>query len=272
LGALPPVTIHLLYFYLLSDSYNKTRRFGENMDYLEWFRGQQRIAKTGDERVTERYARVVIDLTVARDEEKIHLSGDYLAVASSTGAASTTWFRLNHRNSQKIYPNEIEKLYASYKHILLTNAAEAGKQLVLYVGGALAGEIKVSSAGKTQLKNAAGTDINPATEDGNIADIEALLEFSGTPYSTPKTSTDAEVKFSATALKLKDVVIRNTHASYEVDIGLYVGGTVAAFRAASFELGGGASVGFTHVDLNQLALLSSTAGEHAIVHVIGVLE
>jgi hypothetical protein len=249
------------------------------MDYLEWFRGQQRIAKTGEERVTERYARIVIDLTTARDEVKIHLAGDYLAVAQSTGAAGTTWFRLNHRNAQQIYPNEIEKLYATYKHLYLSNAAEPGKELILYVGGALAGEIKVASAGKTQLKNASGVDINPATED-TLSDIETnlfdgsvdtlMLRFNGTPYSTPITSTNAVQRFNGTTpKKIADIVIRNIDAANPVDIGLY-NATVATLRAASFELTAGSSIGFTKVDLYQLGIVSSTDGNHATVQVMGV--
>lgn len=248
-------------------------------DILNYLRGQERIAKTGDERVTERYARVVLDLTEARDEVKIHLSGDYLAVASSTGDSSTTWFRLNHRNSQKIYPNEIEKLYATYKHILLTNAAEPGKELILYVGGALAGEIKVASAGKTQLKNASGTDINPATED-TLSDIETnlfdgsvdtlMLRFNGKPYSTPITSTNACQRFNSTnPKKIADIVIRNIDAAKAVDIGLY-NATPATLRGASFELTAGSSMGFTKVDLYQLGIISSIADNHATVQVLGV--
>lgn len=137
-------------------------------DWMNWMRGQERIAKTGDERVTERYSRIVIDLGTAREDKEIHISGDYLAVAKMNGTASTTKFRLNHRNSREIYPTEIESLYATYKKIYLTNAAEAGKELILYVGGALAGEIKVT-AGKVGLKNTAGSDIDPVRDDHFIA-------------------------------------------------------------------------------------------------------
>jgi hypothetical protein len=292
LGALPPVTIHLLYFYLLSDSYQKTGRYEENMtDFLDWMRAQARIAKTDTERVTERYARIVIDLGTAREEVKINISGDYMGVAKFTGTASTTYFRLNHRNAREIYPSEIAKIYATYKHIYLSNAAEAGKELVLYVGGAMSGEIQVNT-GKVGLKDSSGGDIDPATEDGNLATcaselatvnteltaqgveqdkLVTALEWSGTPYSTPKTSTNVVQKFEAGSKKLRDVIIRNTDATNAVDIGLY-NATPATFRAASFEVAAASSVGFREVDLTLLGVLSSVAGNHAIVHVLGVTE
>jgi len=258
------------------------------MELLDFLRGQERIAKTGQERVTERYSRIVIDLGTARTDEEIHITGDYLAVAKMDGTASTTYFKLNHINSRQIYPSEIEKLYATYKKIYLTNAADAGKELVLYVGGALSGEIKVSGAGKTGLIDASGTRIDPCKEDGALYDelvkhttalqiiddwdsankCKVEEQFGGVVYSTPKTSTNAVAKFEAAAKLLRDVVIKNTDAANAVDIGLYHA-TPANFRAASFELGAGASIGFTMVDMNSLAVISSVDDNHAVIHVIG---
>ena len=138
------------------------------MDLMDYLRGQERIRKGPAEGVKERYTRVVIDLGTARDDVKLHLVGDYLAVAKMDGVASTTFFKLNHRNSRGIYPSEIEKLYATFNGIWLTNAAESGKQLVIYIGGALSGEIKTAT-GKTGLKDSSGSDIDPAEEKHFIA-------------------------------------------------------------------------------------------------------
>ena len=248
------------------------------MEWIDMLRGEARLQKTEQERVTERYSRIVIDLGTERTDEEIHITGDYLAVAKMNATASTTFFKLNHRNSRQIYPSEIEKLYATYKKIYLTNAAEAGKELILYVGGALSGEIKVQT-GKVSLKNASGTDINPATEEtlSTIATNQfdasvdtMMLRFNGTPYSTPITSTNAVQRFNGTnPKKIADVIIRNTDAANAVDIGLY-NATPATLRAASFEVGALASIGFTKVDLYQLGIISSVADAHAVVQVIGV--
>lgn len=245
---------------------------------LDYLRGEARIAKSSSERVTERYSRIVLDLGTARTDEKIHITGDYLGVAKCNGAGATTFFKLNHTNSRAIYPTEIEKLYATYNKIYLTNAAEPGKELILYIGGALSGEIKVST-GKTGLKDSAGNDINPATEDTlsgmytNQYDASVdtiMLRFNGKPYSIPMTSTNACQRFNNTnPTKIADVIIKNIDVANAVDIGLY-NATPATLRGASFELPALASIGFVKVDLYQLALISSIAGSHAVVHVLGV--
>lgn len=130
--------------------------------------------------------------------------------------------------------------------------------------------------------------ITIASDDINLLAIKTALEkiddwddsdkcktyesFSGTPYSTPITSSNAVQRFNATNPKLlRDVVLRNTDTANAVDIGLY-NATVATFRGASFELAAGATVGFTLVDLYQLGTVSSIDGSHAIIHVIGTLK
>jgi hypothetical protein len=93
-------------------------------------------------------------------------------------------------------------------------------------------------------------------------------EVAESAYSTPITSTDAVQKFEAASKKLTDVIIRNIDGANAVDIGLY-DATPATFRAASFEVAAGASVGFRKIDLTTLGIISSVAGDHAIVQVLG---
>lgn len=248
------------------------------IEWMDILRAKERLGKTSSEGVKERYTRIVISLTDARTDEALHINGDYLAVAKMDGVASTTFFKLNHKNARAIYPSEIEKLYADFSKVFLTNAAEAGKELIIYVGGALSGEIKTAT-GKTGLKDSSGSDIDPATEDSlstivsNQFDASVdtmMLRFNGKPYSTPKTSTNACQRFNGTnPKKIADIIIRNTDAANAVDIGLY-NATPATLRAASFELGALASIGFTQVDLYQLGIVSSVDGSHAVVQVIGV--
>ena len=95
-----------------------------------------------------------------------------------------------------------------------------------------------------------------------------LSETIGDTYSTPITSTNAVAKFEAATKELADVVIRNIDAANAVDIGLY-NATPATFRAASFELAAGASLGFRKLDLSTLGIISSVDDAHATVQVIG---
>ena len=95
------------------------------------------------------------------------------------------------------------------------------------------------------------------------------VEFNGAVYSKQQTSTNAQVAVGA--VKLRDVVIKNTHASNAVDLGESAV-DVAAFRAASIELAAGSSIGFTCVNLTSLYILSSVAGSHGTISLIGVEE
>ena len=117
-----------------------------------------------------------------------------------------------------------------------------------------------------------GISINTAVEliDNAISGTKMQTEeqFSGTPYNKQQTSTDGMVVLYGSTKKLRDVVIKNTDAANAVDIGI-TQANVATFRANSFEVKAGAAIGFTMIDLNLLKILSSVAGNHATIHLIG---
>ena len=250
------------------------------MDVYELLRQEARSKKAG-EPTKEQYTRVEIDLDTAREDEELHISGNQITMASCDGAATTTYFKLNHRHSRKLYPSEIEKVVGNFGGIYLTNVAETGKKLILYIGRDIF--IFPSKAGANKILRTDGTPINPATSDNqdtiiaNMYDVDSDIimnkeSFGGKPYSTPITSTNACQRFSSTnPEKLRDIIIKNTDASNPVDIGLYHA-TPATLRGASYELNGGAAIGFRNVDLYQLGLISSTDGNHAIVQVLGTEE
>lgn len=131
------------------------------MDVLELLKLEVASKKLG-EPLKEQYARVSIDLSEARTDEAIHLSGDSIAVASFDGAATTTYFKLNHKHSRELYPAEVEKLYAKFGGIYMTNVAEAGKTLVLYIGRAIF--IYPSAAKKVRILDPDGTNIAVARD------------------------------------------------------------------------------------------------------------
>ena len=93
-------------------------------------------------------------------------------------------------------------------------------------------------------------------------------QFSGAPFNKQQTSTNAMVVLHGSTKKLRDIVIKNTDASNAVDIGI-TQADVATFRSNSFELKAGAAIGFTMIDLHLLKILSSVAGNHALIHLIG---
>ena len=127
--------------------------------------------KGREEGVKERYTRIVIELDVARVNEELAITGDMIAVASCTGDGSTTFFKLNHRHARPIHPTEVLEVGApnGFNRIYMSNAAESGKSVVLYVSGAM---FLKTAAGKVGIKNTSGTDIDPAT----IQSIESLEE------------------------------------------------------------------------------------------------
>jgi len=237
------------------------------MDVYELLKQEARSKKAG-EPVKEQYGRIEIDLDTAREDEELHISGNQITMASCDGAASTTYFKLNHRHSRKLYPSEIEKVLGNFGGIYLSNAAEAGKKLVLYVGRDIF--IFPSKAGSNKILKADGTTIDPAPEgeyDTVLGEIKTATEFSGNVFSKQQTSTNAMVAFSTT-MKLRDIIIKNIHAANSVDIGMYAA-DVATFRNTSYELGAGATVGFTSVNLSKIYLLSSVADSHGKIAMLG---
>lgn len=101
------------------------------------------------------------------------------------------------------------------------------------------------------------------TED-NSAAIKAAVEFSGAFYSKNFTAPNAasEAPIEAAAKKLKDVVINNTHATYEAELRKASGDWV--------EIKPGRSTGFTLIDLNTVYVKAQTDGENPVLDVWGV--
>jgi len=236
------------------------------MDVYELLRQEARSKKAGEPN-KEQYARIEIDLDTAREDEEIHIAGNQITMAFCDGNATTTYFKLNHRHSRKVYPAEIEKLLGNFGGIYLTNAAEAGKKLVIYVGRDIF--IFPARSGATRILKADCTTIDPAVEseyETVLGEIKTAVEFSGSVYSEQQTSTNAMVAIGT--YKLRDVIIKNTAAANAIDIGMQKG-SVADFRADSYELGAGAVIGFTQVNLATLFILSSIADSHGTISLLG---
>lgn len=237
------------------------------MDIYEMLRLEARSKREG-EPLKEQYGRIEIDLSAARDDEELFISGNLVTIAACDGAATTTYFKLNNKHSKKIYPSEVARVGGNFGGLYLTNAAESGKKLVLYIGRDI--YIFPAKAGANKVLKVDGTPIDPSPEgeyDTALSEIKTAVEFGGNVYSKQQTSTNALVALGA--VKLRDVVIRNDDATNAVDIG-ETAVDVATFRGASLELAAKASLGFTQVDLATLFVLSSVAGSHALLQIIGV--
>ena len=246
------------------------------MDWFEMLSIGKRVEEAKKESPDERYARVEIDLGAAENvgkNIKIHISGDYLAKIKYNGSATGCYFKFGNKRSSIIYASEFRKRHTpfiEFSCIFLTNeVAQAGKVFTLFVGGAFAGEIEPSTGIKTGLIDSDGVDVDPAIKDEYdtvLNNIKTAVEFGGNIYSKQQTSTNALVAVGV--VKLRDVVIKNADAANAIDLG-ETQVDVATFRAQSIELAAGGSIGFTQVDLATLFVLSSVAGSHATIQVIG---
>lgn len=148
------------------------------MDILALLGIEQQIKKAKQESPQERYARVDLDLgdpEYVGTNIPIKITGDYLAKIKYDGSATGCYFKFDNKHSSIIYAAEFRKRhtpFSDFKLIYLTNpAAQDGKHLIFFVGGAYSGEIEPSTGGKLGLTDSGGADIDPAT----LASIEELI-------------------------------------------------------------------------------------------------
>ena len=131
------------------------------MDIYELLRQEARSKKEG-EPTKEQYGRVEIDLDTAREDEALHISGNQITIAFCDGTSTTTYFKLNHRHSRKIYPTEITKVEGNFGGLYLTNAAESGKKLTLYIARDIF--IFPARAAANRILKENGTTIDPVED------------------------------------------------------------------------------------------------------------
>lgn len=112
-------------------------------------------------------------------------------------------------------------------------------------------------------KNLAGAQINPATEDGNLASILSRLTYSGAIYRKQDVATvDTARRFETVAKKLRDIVI-------------YISVNDQLFGDSAnqtFLVSAGRYFGFTKVDISTLYFKNATAGQNGTIDIIGVLD
>ena len=193
----------------------------------------------------ERYTRIEIALDVARSDEELMINGDMIAIATCSGAASTTYFKLNHRHSRPIRPNEILELEApnGFNRIYMSNAAEAGKVLIMYVSGAL---WLRPAGGKVGIRDVTGTDITPVNDS----------RFKAHTFGSLKPTTQ-------TTTNVRQALLANTKVRWAIINFL---SKTALIGTSTVTRGGGADDGQKYVENTYLALEHVDLGDVYIMN------
>ena len=226
------------------------------MDILALLGIESRVRQAEKESPQERYARIVLDLGAAENIGKdilLNFDGDFLDKVRYTGEAGKCTFKFDNKRSSPIYAEEFKKRYTPFvpfKRIYLTNeVAQAGKEFVLFVGGAFAGEIEPSTGQAVGITDVTGVDITPAQEKHQIAHTFKHLK--------PTTMTAANTAQALSTGKVKWALIHFLSK-------------VALIGDSTVTRGGGAGDGQKYGENSYLTLEQVDLGEVFIInHVLG---
>jgi len=118
-----------------------------------------------------KYGQKIIDLTTARADVEIKLSGKRISIISSTATAAV-YLQLDTRDAVKLDLRQYRTIQASFERLYLTHAAQAGKSISLIIGDI--DLFKAEPMRNLSIENTVGVAINPATEDKQDDVITAL--------------------------------------------------------------------------------------------------
>jgi len=175
------------------------------MDVYELLRQEARSKKAG-EPVKEQYGRIEIDLDTAHEDEALHISGNQITIAFCDGTASTTYFKLNHKHSRKIYPTEITKVEGNFGGIYLSNAAESGKKLIIYVARDIF--IFPARAEANRILKTDGTTIDPVQDKRFKSHTGGHLKVTLATLDTAQVLTATSTKVRWAIISSKDYAFR----------------------------------------------------------------
>ena len=239
------------------------------MDILDMLGLESRIEKAKKESPQERYARVVIDLGAVEfigKDIKIPITGDYLAKIKYNGSATGCYFKFGNKRSSIIYAAEFRKRHTpfiDFNAIYLTNeTAQTGKEFIVFVGGAFAGEIEPSTGIKTGLTDVDGVDITPVQDKRFKAHT-----FRSLKPTTQSVANTAQALLAGTKVRWAIVHFLAKHALI---------GTSTVTR------GGGGDDGqkytedsyltLEHIDLGDIYIINFTVSEQCIYTINYILE
>jgi len=121
------------------------------------------------------YTTLSLDLGIARDNVEVEIDGDVIAVLAITGELD---LRLNEKDEPIIELDKFIRLVtkpARFRKLYFTNAAQAGKSATLYIGREASFEPWPQRSGVFGVLDSLDNRINPAKEDGNLANIDSKL-------------------------------------------------------------------------------------------------
>jgi len=146
------------------------------------------------------YSIVEVDLSVAHDRYELYCPGDRITVIECTGELDVS---LDEPDAPIIELDKVTRLSTvplKFLYLYFTNPAQPGKAARLYVGREASFESFPLRLGAIGLLDAADARINPAREDGNLADLRTSLGMPSTPVE------DADLQPTWTVRRLLDYI------------------------------------------------------------------
>jgi hypothetical protein len=228
------------------------------MDIYEMLRAEAKAKKAG-EPVKEQYGRISIDLSAARTDEELHISGNQITIAQCDGGATTTYFKLNSKHSRKVYPHEITKVLGNFGGVYLSNAAEPGKTLTLYLGRDIF--IFPARAQAMRVLKADGTTINPVRD-------ERYEAHTGGHLKSTLTDLDTAQQLSATSIKVKWAIIASKDYAFRWGFS----SSIKQSTAIGQHIGSGGSVAIEYCDLSEIYFVDGDGTNKPVLQVEYVEE
>ena len=239
------------------------------MNILDMLGLERRLEQAKKESPDERYARITIDLGAAEyvgKDIKIPINGDYLAKIKYNGTPTGTFFKFGNKRSSILYASEFRKRHTplvEFDAIYLTNVnAQSGKEFVLFVGTAFAGEIEPSTGTKTGLTDDSGVDVSPVQDK----------RFTSHTFAHLKPTTMGVANTAQPLMATKKVRWAIIHFLSKVALI----GTSTVTRGGGADDGQkyaeGAYLTVEHVDLADIYIINYTLGEQCIYTITAALE
>ena len=228
------------------------------MDIYEMLKMEQRSKKMG-EPVKEQYGRVEIDLSTAREDVPIHIAGNHITIAFCDGGATTTFFKLNNKHSRNLYPAEITKVVGNFGGLYMTNDAEAGKKLIIYIGRDIF--IFPARAEANRILKSDGTTINPARDERHQAHAGGHLKIT-------LDTLDASEPLNATSIKVRWAIISSK--TYPFIWGF--SSSVKQSTATGQYVSAGGFLAVEYCDLSELYFVDGNGSDKPVMQVEYVLE
>lgn len=200
------------------------------------------IRETPSKDPKARYSQIRIPLNASYTDKELYLSGSFIGVAAITGGG-TCEIKLDYTAAQKINLRQVREIKANFTKIYVSSDGHGGA-CYLYICKAM-----------------------ETTIDPNNVTI-----YSGTLLSISKNSTNIVRRVTATSHhKVSRIKIRNTHATYGVDLGFVSRTSIpdtAYFRTYGYRLIAQDDIEFTEIDTWGLGFVSTVDDNHVNLKMI----